>query len=57
MIRAGRNNYLFDRFAERKIVAVGWNGLGDLSLINSVEQLKTLEATTKRGTGYVNGVA
>jgi restriction system protein len=28
MVRAGRNGYLFDRFKELSIVALGWNGVG-----------------------------
>lgn len=40
MVRAGRHNYLFDRFRELSIVAIGWNELGDISKIKDIDELK-----------------
>jgi restriction system protein len=30
MVRAGEGGYLADEFVERKLVAIGWNDVGDL---------------------------
>lgn len=49
MIRAGRGNYLFDQFEEKNIVAIGWNDLGDLSLIEDKQHLKEM---LSRNHGY-----
>jgi restriction system protein len=40
MIRAGKNNYLFDLFEEKNIVAIGWNELGNISLLKNSGQIK-----------------
>jgi len=40
MVRAGEGGYLFDEFKEKKVVAIGWNSLGDLSAIQTPEKLK-----------------
>lgn len=31
MVRSGEENYLFSYNRENKIIAIGWNKLGDLS--------------------------
>lgn len=41
MVRAGESAYLIDDF-EQGYIAIGWNDVGDLSSITSVEQVKTL---------------
>ena len=40
MVRAGEGGYLFDDFKKKSVVAIGWNDLGDLSQITSLDDLK-----------------
>lgn len=42
MVRAGRDNYLFDQFKEKGLVAIGWNIMGDISSVDNVEELKAM---------------
>ena len=42
MIRAGEGAYLIDSFREHNCVGIGWSSLGDLSLINDENVLKTM---------------
>ena len=40
MVRAGEGAYLIEDFLKKKVVAIGWNKVGDLSKINDVEKIK-----------------
>lgn len=40
MVRAGENAYLFNEFKDKKIIAIGWNDLGDLSKITNNSDIK-----------------
>lgn len=40
MIRAGSGAYLIDEFLDEKIVAIGWNEIGNLNDVNNIEELK-----------------
>lgn len=40
MVRAGEGGYLIDEFLTENIVAIGWNELDDLSVENSLEEIK-----------------
>ncbi len=40
MVRAGENGYLFDDFQTNDYVAIGWNELGDLKDIRTIEQVR-----------------
>jgi restriction system protein len=42
MIRAGQGGYLVDEFANKSIVAIGWNQLGDLTNVRSRDEIKDL---------------
>ena len=42
MVRAGGNAYLVDDFRKNKIVAIGWDELGDLSNVKGREKIKEL---------------
>lgn len=42
MVRAGEKAYLVDDFKNKKIIAIGWNDMGDLSGINSPDRIKEL---------------
>lgn len=58
MIRSGRGNYLFDDFRDLGLVAIGWNDLGDLIRVGSLEDIKEILALTypdyKEQTIYMN---
>jgi restriction system protein len=41
MVRAGRGGYLIEEFLENKIVAIGWNEIGQVSLEWTYAELKT----------------
>ncbi len=41
MVRAGEDGYLIDEFA-RGFVAIGWHKIGDLSAVNSEEEISEL---------------
>lgn len=40
MVRAGEGAYLIEEFLKKKIVAIGWDKVGDLSKIGDVETIK-----------------
>lgn len=42
MVRSGEGNYLFSYNKENKIIAIGWNKLGDLSNVHSFEAIKKM---------------
>lgn len=42
MVRSGGGSFLLEEFIIDKIVAIGWNDLGDLSAINEYQELKAL---------------
>lgn len=42
MIRAGQGGYLIGDFASKKIVAIGWNQLGDLTTLTSRDEIMDL---------------
>jgi len=42
MVRAGEKGYLIEEFKKKKIIAVGWNKIKDISLIKDKEQIKEL---------------
>jgi len=42
MVRAGEGGFLFEDFLAKNIVAIGWNELGDLSKIDSLDKLKSI---------------
>ena len=42
MVRAGENAYLFDEFKSKKVVAIGWNEVGDLSNLSTPEEVKQI---------------
>lgn len=42
MIRAGQGGYLVEDFAAKNIVAIGWNQLGDLTMLRSRDAIKEL---------------
>ena len=45
MVRAERNGRLFDAFKEQSAVAIGWNGVGDLSGVKTRKAVAELVAT------------
>ncbi|MGB3546918.1 MAG: restriction endonuclease [Saprospiraceae bacterium] len=53
MVRAGRNSYMVDEFLNDGIVAIGWNDIGDLTELKSLENIKEkyrqLEPGAKKG--------
>ena len=59
MVRSGEGGYLIDDFLEKKIIAIGWNDIGDLKKIKSLEEIKTkLRETYKEGKdGWINSTA
>ena len=58
MVRAGEGGYLFEEFKDKNAVAIGWNDLGDLSKVTSLDELKELyrreEAEEEEKEGKVN---
>jgi len=42
MVRAGESACLIDDFDNKKLIAIGWNKLGDLSNIKNKDKIKTL---------------
>lgn len=40
MVRAGEGAYLIDEFLKRKVVAIGWNKVDDLTKLKSIEAIK-----------------
>ncbi len=40
MVRAGENGYLFDDFQKNHYAAIGWNEIGDLKDVTTVEQVR-----------------
>ena len=40
MVRAGNDNELVDEFESRSLVAIGWEELGDVSDVQSYEEMK-----------------
>jgi restriction system protein len=42
MVRCGEENYLFDDFYNKHVVAIGWNEIGDVSHIETPDQIKIL---------------
>jgi restriction system protein len=46
MIRAGEAGYLIDEFEKRKVVAIGWSQMGDLTKVKTQEALKKLYRQT-----------
>src|SRR5690606_25169463 len=40
MVRAGEGAYLIDEFLKRKVVAIGWDNVGDLSLLKDIDKIK-----------------
>lgn len=56
MVRAGEKGFLFEKFIERNIVAVGWNKLGDLSASSSREKIKYIFEEEYEITGVKAGL-
>jgi restriction system protein len=58
MVRAGEGGYLFEDFKTKNVVAIGWNDVGDLSNVTSLDELKELyrreEAQAEEKEGKVN---
>ena len=42
MVRAGEDGYLFDDFRKDSVVAIGWNEIGDLTRVDSQEEIREL---------------
>lgn len=42
MVRSGEENYLFSYNRENKIIAIGWNKLGDLTNVRSFDAIKKM---------------
>jgi restriction system protein len=40
MVRAGEGGYLLDEFLSRGLVAIGWNGIGDLAPLSTSDKIK-----------------
>ena len=40
MVRAGQGGYLIEEFVTHELIAIGWRKLGDLSAINSQEEIR-----------------
>ncbi|MFA5780374.1 MAG: restriction endonuclease [Elusimicrobiota bacterium] len=40
MVRAGEGGYLFDEFKNKNVVAIGWNEVGDLTKITTLDEIK-----------------
>ena len=40
MVRAGEQGYLYDEFLSKKVVAIGWNEIGDLTHVKTPEEIK-----------------
>jgi restriction system protein len=56
MLRAGEKGFLFDKFIEKSLIAIGWNELGDLSKIRSREELKQLLFAAYGDSGVKSGL-
>jgi restriction system protein len=41
MVRAGERGYLADEFEQRGFISIGWNGIGDLTLAVTVNDIRT----------------
>jgi restriction system protein len=58
MVRAGEGGYLFEEFKDKNVVAIGWNDVGDLSKVTSLDALKELyrreEAEEEEKEGKIN---
>jgi restriction system protein len=42
LVRAGERGYMFEEFIEKKVIAIGWIKIGDLSSVNSREEIKDI---------------
>src|SRR5688572_14225242 len=42
MIRAGEGGYMLNEFIEKKIIAIGWGEVGDLSKVKGQNEIKSL---------------
>jgi restriction system protein len=42
MIRAGEGGYMLNEFIEKKIIAIGWSQIGDLSKVRDQNEIKSL---------------
>jgi len=47
---------LFEEFKNKKVVALGWNDMGDLSKVNSLDELKELYRASPRGATFGGGI-
>jgi len=56
MVRAGERGYLIDDFIAKQIIAIGWNELGDLTEVTTLEQIKSMlrQAYPNAGDGQIN---
>jgi restriction system protein len=42
LVKAGEGGYLFDDFRTEKLIAIGWNEIGDLNGVDSLDAIRTL---------------
>ncbi|SEU27790.1 restriction endonuclease [Paenibacillus sp. NFR01] len=49
LVRAGERAYLIDEFKEKQAVAIGWSELGDISTVNTLQEMKRLLKVTYPG--------
>ncbi|GEM_PF-2381350 len=42
VVRAGEHGRLFSEFQKKNVVAIGWNSVGDLSNVSSLNEIKAL---------------
>jgi restriction system protein len=40
MVHAGEGGYLFDDFQKNQYVAIGWNEIGDIKDVKTIEQVR-----------------
>ena len=59
MVRAGENARLFGEFKKQSIIAIGWDGVGDLTSVNTQKEVKDLtkEVFKNEKPGYINIVS
>lgn len=56
MVRAGRNAMYVDEFLSNNLISIGWNEVGDLAKVDTLEQVKEVLTTIypNRKKGWVN---
>lgn len=59
MVRAGEDAYLIEDFLKKKVVAIGWDKVGDLSRVSDVDEIKRKlrEVYPQQKVGQVNNFA